>query len=345
VQALLERIGSGPVPLAAVVGEAQAIDIELAPEREIEVTEERQVARQAIHVERKKQKRNAYIMGALSALVILVAGYFIYQRFFAPPASREFNDMVRIPSGPYIYQAGPATMDHTYYIDKYEVTLGQYLNFLKAVRDAGTDAAWRNSAQKGEKNHEPTDWADRDEDGNRISGIFSCIRYHQPYHKEYITLDYPVFNIDWYDAEAYAKWAGKRLPTEEEWEKAARGPKGNLYPWGNTFQALANTSVAGGNSSGEAPQSHTHEIVDGTPGDRSSYGVFDMAGNVSEWTDTIAPSTKLASMNIAVIRGANFLSRTEDHELLTNRITDYGFDTRQVWLGFRCASDTPPPAK
>jgi formylglycine-generating enzyme required for sulfatase activity/CheY-like chemotaxis protein len=343
VLALLQRLEAGPVPLAEIVGEAQSIDIDLAPEREIAVTEERQEARKAIHVERKKQKIASYLMGGLFAVVVLVAAYFIYDRFLASPPSREFNTMVKIPAGPYVYQDGPATMDHTFYIDKYEVTFGQYLKFLRALAAAKTDAAWRNPAQKGEKNHAPKDWADSVENGNRVAGIFSCIKYNQPFHKEYLTLDCPVFNIDWYDAEAYAKWAGKRLPTENEWEMAGRGPKGFLYPWGNSFLPQANTSVPtpGAPADGETG-AHTHQVVDGNPGDKSPYGVYDMAGNVSEWTDTVVPSTRLSTEHVPVIRGANFLSKEMDHEQLTSRIATFEPITRQVWLGFRCASDTPP---
>jgi formylglycine-generating enzyme required for sulfatase activity/CheY-like chemotaxis protein len=347
VQALLEQVAAGPVPLAEIVSEAQAIDIELAPEREIAVTVERRVARVAIQVERKKQKRNSYFMAAAAVLLLLGVGYVIYDRFFAPPPFREFNQMAAIPAGTYIFQNDSAQMDHPYYIDKYEVTLGQYLKFLKAVRDAGTDAAWRYPTQKGEKDHQPVDWADHVENGVRVAGIFSCIKNREPYHKEYITLDYPVFNVDWYDAQAYAKWAGKRLPTEHEWEKAARGPNGNLFPWGNTFQLNANTSVVAPDAS---PDDATHPAVqmtvDDSPQDRSFYGVYDLAGNVSEWTSDLVPSTRLNSVEVAVIRGANFTTRSLEHEKLTNRSTDFVPESRFIWLGFRCASDTPPaPSK
>ena len=341
VQTLLAQASAGPVPLAEVVGEAQAIDIELAPEREIAVTAERQVARVAIRVERKKQKRNFYIMSALSALAILAFGYVIFTVFFAPPHSREFNQMASIPAGPYTYQDGPATMDHAYYIDKYEVTLGQYLKFLIAVSKANSDAAWRYPTQKPDKNHEPADWADHTEDGVTVAGIFSAIKNHQAYHKEFITLDYPVFNVDWYDAQAYAKWAGKRLPTEREWEKAGRGPNGFIYPWGNIFQPNANTWVlAPGVSEDDRPPAHTQLVVDQSSGDRSPYGVYDMAGNVSEWTADLVPSSMISSEQVAVIRGGNFTTRNIDHEKLTNRSTDFVPESRFFWLGFRCASDT-----
>ena len=347
MQALLDRLTTGPVPVAEAVSEAQSIDIDLAPERHIAVTQERKVARVAIHTERKKQNRNFYIMSAATVLAVLAIAYLLYVRFFAPPSFRVFNQMAYVPAGDYTFQDGAATMDHSFYIDKYEVTLGEYLLFLKAVAKAGTDEAWRAPQQKGEKDHEPTDWGDHTEKGEQIAGIFSSIVHHQPYHHEFITLDYPVFNIDWYDAMAYAKWAGKRLPTEHEWELAGRGPKGNLYPWGNTFEAKqANTAVAPeGEQADEGSRTQTE--VDATPGDKSYYGVYNMAGNVSEWTADIVPSEAISSVNVAVIRGANFTTFQPDHVKMTYRSTRWVPETRQPWLGFRCASDkyVTPPSK
>jgi formylglycine-generating enzyme required for sulfatase activity len=227
------------------------------------------------------------------------------------------------------------------------VTFGQYLKFLRAVNKAGTDAAWRNSRQPPKKDyhHEPKDWADKDVNGAIVPGIFRCIKYHEPYSGEILTLDHPVFNIDWYDAEAYAKWAGKRLPTEQEWEKAARGPNGNLFPWGNMFAMKANTDVL---MPGMGQANHprpAHLTVDQMPDDKSYYGVYGMAGNVSEWTDTVVPGTVVSSVMDAVIRGGNLQTKTEEHENLTYRATNFPMETRQYWLGFRCASDTPPAHK
>jgi formylglycine-generating enzyme required for sulfatase activity/CheY-like chemotaxis protein len=341
VEALLTQMESGLVPLAGIVSEAQAIDIELAPEREIAVTAERHVARVAVQAERKKQKFQAYLM-ILGILIVLAAvGYVVYDRFFAPPPSREFNEMAPIPAGPFVFQDAKEQMDHSYYIDKYEVTLGQYLKFLKAVDQAGSDAQWRAPGQKGEKDHQPADWADHMAGQQRVPGIFSAIKNHQAYYKEYVTLDFPVFNIDWYDAQAYAKWAGKRLPTEREWEKAARGPNGQLFPWGNTFQRLANTAVTGTPNS--FIRGTVQMTVDQSTGDRSFYGVYDMAGNLSEWTSDLANSSRISEVQVAVIRGANFQTRALDHEKLTFRSTEYVPESRYVWLGFRCASDKLPP--
>ena len=90
----------------------------------------------------------------------------------------------------------------------------------------------------------------------------------------------------------------------------------------------------------------TQVIVDQNPLDRSFYGVFNMAGNISEWTADLVPSSIISSMNVPVIRGGNFLTRDQEQEKLTFRNTRKAPSTREFSLGFRCASDTiPAPPK
>jgi formylglycine-generating enzyme required for sulfatase activity len=88
--------------------------------------------------------------------------------------------------------------------------------------------------------------------------------------------DHPVVYVDLNDARAYAKWAGKRLPTQEEWQHAAQGPKRLKYPWGNQMKKnLCNGGQMGGTTS-----------VYAFPEGRSPFGCYDMCGNTWEWTES-----------------------------------------------------------
>lgn len=89
---------------------------------------------------------------------------------------------------------------------------------------------------------------------------------------------HPVVYVNWFDADAFCHWKGKRLPTEEEWEKAARGENGNIYPWGNEW-VLTKSNNPYKHSTGTEP-------VGSYPEGKSPYGLDDMSGNVWEWVDS-----------------------------------------------------------
>jgi formylglycine-generating enzyme required for sulfatase activity len=175
-------------------------------------------------------------------------------------------------------------------IDRYEVTEKDYYRYLVATGKNKYPGYWKEAGRED--------------------------RYPDGYE------NYPVSDVDWFDARDYCKWAGKRLPTEAEWEKAARGTDGRRWPWGNEFlSGLANTDE--NSREWKKPEGQKRDYgwksPVGTPrGDVSPYGVYGMAGNVREWTassygnyDGNTVKTIKDGDRFKILRGGSFLTRRE----------------------------------
>jgi formylglycine-generating enzyme required for sulfatase activity len=190
-----------------------------------------------------------------------------------------------------------------FYIDLYEVTCEDYEKFVRATG--------RSSPPNWKNNKYP--------DG---------------------TARWPVTGVNWDDASAYAKWAGKRLPTEEEWEFAARGSDGRRYPWGDEWKAGAANADA---------SSQGHLVDVGLfPAGKSPSGAFDMVGNAWEWTAsdlTAYPGGKLPERptgDLKIIRGGSFQSKKKS----ASTTYRWGYPARKAGdysgTSFRCAKDVIP---
>lgn len=202
----------------------------------------------------------------------------------AAPAAAPPDGMVHVPAGPFRFgQKGDEVSLGEFWIDLTPVTNKQYAAFVAAT---------------GRRN--PNHWGP---DG----------------HDEKIA-DHPVVCVTFADAEAYAKWAGKALPTPAQLEKAARGTDGRKYPWGDTV------GLRTGNTR-EAGIGHTTP-VEAYPRGRSPFGCFDLAGNVLHWTR--GPYDK--EKGTLTLKGCSFR-----HYLGPVAWTyEAAPDQRQDCVGFRC---------
>ncbi len=234
------------------------------------------------------------------------------------------SEMIFIPAGKFIMGAEEddsqamawekpqheVTLD-AYWIDKYEVTNAQFANCVAAgycVQPRQTGSKTRDS-----------------------------------YYGNSEFADYPVIYVDWNQAAYYCSWVGKRLPTEAEWEKAARGTDGQTYPWGNTGEPAAYMNV-------NRLQDGDTQKIGSYPDGQSPYGLMDMGGNVWEWTADIFdrnyyadspaenPSGGTEGLEHAV-RGLSWAYGFPNQTItIRNKANTYAYTYD---LGFRCALSAP----
>ncbi len=251
-----------------------------------------------------------------------------------PPPDKEFAFQAFIPAGEFIFRDGSRNNLPDFWIDSHEVTISQYAKFLAAVgRDVKT---FDHPGQPKDKtSHEPKEW----------TAIHAAVKAGGTWNGYPVSEKTPVFNVDWWDACAFAGWKGRRLPTEQEWDKAARGTNGLPWPWGTEADVKrANTGADYSeqiSSAAGTVDGHTWWCdVDAMPRDASPYGVQGMAGNVSEWTSTPVPDPDDPDKTLPVFRGGDFRRRSPAP--VTTPWLAKSPAYAQPFLGFRTASSTPP---
>ncbi|MCP5003724.1 MAG: formylglycine-generating enzyme family protein [Planctomycetes bacterium] len=201
---------------------------------------------------------------------------------------KDGSVLLHVPAGPFFVSNGKASIDiKEFYIDKHPITNKQYNKFIE------------------ETQHElPEFWED----------------------ERFNNLEQPVVGVNWEDATAYANWAGKRLPEENEWEKAARGTDGREYPWGNTkpVETLAVFDLD--------PVVGASSPVGKHPLGTSPYGCHDMSGNVWEWCQEWYTVGKYR-----VVRGGSWLNHLYVLKCSYRSCSvPIGKDNN---VGFRCVKD------
>ena len=244
-------------------------------------------------------------------------------------------EMVYVPAGPFLMGTSEADLEayktlfplrqaerfvnempqrsvylDAFLIDIHEVTNWQYRKFL------------------GETGYQPKDY----------------VQY--PPHDD---PDYPALVMVWEDAVAYAEWVGKRLPTEAEWEKAARGTDGRIWPWGNRWDA---SLLSGNDGTGEIDGYELTAPVGQFPQGASPYGALDMAGNLWEWvSDWYDPDYYLKALSpnpTGPISGDGHVLKSGDWSVnkdYTRCASRLGGNPGSMLRGFRCATDAPAPIR
>jgi len=283
-------------------------------------------------------------------MVLIPAGSFIMgsNKVDKPKNSGEFGN-----AKPWYLDEHPEHDEKlgAFYIDQYEVTNGQFRKFITATSRKPPEY-WVFNGYLLSMTRQRLYDQDTEKLRNLVVKVFRLDIDTRTMTKKqlldeielrFANMDFePVVYTSWHDAAAYCEWAGKRLPTEAEWEKAARGEKGNEFVWGNNW-------TVGMSNTGEELWEDGVAPIGSYQGDKSVYGVFDMAGNVSEWVnDWYQPyrgtdyQSKDYGKKFKVVRGAAWGG--EGHyalKLFQRGAYRFYLDPGSFHddLGFRCAKD------
>jgi formylglycine-generating enzyme required for sulfatase activity/CheY-like chemotaxis protein len=333
LRALLSRmVQGGPNAFngwGALLQGIKALEPKVVPIEAAKISAADRAAIEAVEAARRQQKRSLWLTVATMTLTLLAVMWVVWFYVFRSN-ERMLEEQVAIPAGDYII--GPdAEIEHldAFSIDKYEVTIGQYANFLAYLDQHPTaEADFNHPRQPRYLEHRPKDW----------NIYYGRAKAGKPVHSVPTDLNSPMMMVTWWDAYAYAKWKGRELPTEQQWEAAGRGPKGFIYPWGDEMDpkktnSNADYDAAHPGAGGKVDGFNFWAPVDALRSDRSTFDVYGLAGNVSEWVATWTPDNRFP-----VLKGGNF---TSADVRLDKRYVDRDASRPEEYIGFRTVSNKP----
>jgi CheY-like chemotaxis protein len=337
LRALLGRTQQAhPAPITAwgvLLQGLKALEPKVVPSAAAAISAHDRATEEAVAKARQQQKRAFIINVATMGSLLLLAGIVIW--YFFRSNERTLDQQIHIEAGQFIAGERKTAETGEFWIDKYEVTIGQYAKFVE----------WIEKNPEKEKDYDHPSQPRFHTDGTSYSHIPQhWPKYHgnarngTPVHSSPITLNAPMLTATWWDAYAYARWRGRELPTELEWEKAARGTDGRAYPWGDDAEVKRANTNADHNFSqpqikGKVDGANYWSDVDALKSDKSPFDVIGMAGNVSEWT-----ATWTEDKSKVVVKGGNF---ARDLTRMGDRLTIEPGKSEE-FIGFRTITRKPP---
>jgi len=274
------------------------------------------VAAEVHRIAGARRRRNLkYLAAALSVVGVIVGGTVLGLRVrnSTERSGKDGAPAVLIPAGAFVAgddESSPRRelFVDAFYLDRYEVTVGRYARFLKATGNVTPPEEW-----------------------DTVDLMNSA--------------DLPVIGVDWQDANSYCQWAGRRLPTEAEWERAARGADERIYPWGNEPPTAEHARF--GQEYVKKVYRDGVDRVGSHPKGASPFGIQDMSGNAWEWVaDWFSESFPTADRRNPkgpsngtdkVLRGGGWYDQAD--RLVSTKRMHASPGQRDDSIGFRCASD------